>query len=65
MNGLRMMKLKQNDFTGYSESSMDEAIHNALQKAGSHSHVRIIETQSSQLSDKKRFYQVTLAIKGV
>lgn len=59
-----MNKLKQSDFTGYSKSSLEEAMNDALRQAGKHRQLKIIETRSSQFSNEK-LYQVTLAIKGV
>lgn len=48
------------EFTGYSDSGIDEAIQHALQQAGEHSHFEIIETRGSQIGDNTRHYQVTI-----
>ena len=51
---------KTRDYTGYSDESIDEAVQNALQKAGEHSRFEVIETRGSQLNDNKRHYQIML-----
>ncbi|WP_152571537.1 dodecin domain-containing protein [Legionella norrlandica] len=48
------------DFTGFSESGIDDAIQNALKKAGDPVHFEVIETLSSQGNQSDRQYQVTL-----
>ncbi|HAT7073354.1 TPA: hypothetical protein JAN90_11415 [Legionella pneumophila] len=48
------------DFTGFSESGIDDAIQNALKKAGNPTHFEVVETLGSQDSLSDRRYQVTL-----
>ncbi|AGH55199.1 TPA: dodecin domain-containing protein [Legionella pneumophila] len=48
------------DFTGFSESGIDDAIQNALKKAGNPTHFEVVETLGSQDSQSDRRYQVTL-----
>lgn len=55
-----MTILETRDYIGYSETSIADAIANALQKAGEHSHFQVIETRSSQFPDNKCYYHVTL-----
>ncbi len=52
---------KAGDYTGYSDSGIDEAIQDALEKAGDHARVEIVETRGSQTNGDQRRYQVTLA----
>ncbi|QRN02535.1 hypothetical protein GH742_00830 [Legionella sp. MW5194] len=54
-----MTTVKPNDFTGYSESGLDDALAQALQKAGEYQRVEVIETRSSHTTDDKT-YQVTI-----
>jgi dodecin len=56
-----MITTKTGEFIGYSNSSIDEAIKNALQKAGEHSYFEVIETLGSHLGEGIRHYQVTIA----
>lgn len=55
-----MKTIKTGEYTGYSNSGIDDAIQNALQKAGEHTHFEIIETRGSQIGENKRHYQVTI-----
>lgn len=58
-----MTSLKTKDYIGFSKSSIDEALYDALQNAGEPSHFEVIETRSSsrsRYSDNKNYYQVTL-----
>ncbi|WP_028389431.1 dodecin domain-containing protein [Legionella fairfieldensis] len=55
-----MITIKKGDYTGYSDSGIDEAVQNALQKAGKHTHFEIIETRSSQIEKNTRHYQATV-----
>ncbi|OGV41160.1 MAG: hypothetical protein A3F46_09215 [Legionellales bacterium RIFCSPHIGHO2_12_FULL_42_9] len=55
-----MTIIKTEDYTGYSESSIDDAITDALEKAGKHRRVEVIETRSSQQGENQCQYQVTL-----
>ena len=55
-----MSTIKTKDFTGHSNLSIDEAIANALEKAGKHRRVKVIETRSSQHNENNSQYQVTL-----
>ncbi|HAT6978672.1 TPA: dodecin domain-containing protein [Legionella pneumophila] len=48
------------DFTGFSESGIDDAIQNALKKAGNPTHFEVVETLGSQGSQSDRQYQATL-----
>ena len=57
---LRMKNLEAQDYTGYSEESLDEAITDALQKASKPSRFEVIETRSSRFVDDKCHYHVTL-----
>ena len=56
----RMTSIRTRDYTGYSEAGLDEAIENALQKAGEFNRVEVIETRSSHFNEDKKHYQVTL-----
>jgi flavin-binding protein dodecin len=55
-----MNKTTTRDFTGYSEFGIEEAIQDALEKAGDYVRVEIIETRGSQANGDNRQYQVTL-----
>lgn len=55
-----MTTLLTKDYTGYSNSGLDDAIGNALQEAGDYQHVEVIETRSSYRPEGSRQYQVTL-----
>lgn len=58
--GERMTILRNRDYTGYSDTSLEHAIANALEKAGKDANrIKVIETRSSQ-PDDKRHYQATL-----
>lgn len=57
----KRMATKIGEYTGYSDSGINEAIQNALQKASEHKHIEIIETRSSQTGEDKRYYQVTIS----
>ena len=52
---------KTSDFTGYSTAGIDEAIQDALQKAGDYVRVEVVEARGSQAKGDNRQYQVTLA----
>lgn len=52
---------KVSDFTGYSTAGIEEAINDALAKAGDYEHVEVIETRGSQTAGDKSCYQVILA----
>ncbi|KTD45125.1 hypothetical protein Lqui_2986 [Legionella quinlivanii] len=57
-----MTLINTRDYTGYSESSLEEAIAQALAKSGKdQDQVKIIETRSAQPQDNKRYYQATLS----
>ena len=56
-----MIITKTGDYIGYSESGIDDAIANALSKAGDCKRVEVIETRGSQIGEDQRQYQVTLA----
>lgn len=55
-----MTKIKSGDITGYSELGIEEAMQDALDKAGDCVRVEIIETRGSQAKGDSRQYQVTL-----
>jgi flavin-binding protein dodecin len=55
--------LEAKDYTGYSETSLNEAIANALQKADKQYRFEVIETRSSLFPDKCH-YHVTLTAYG-
>ena len=57
-----MKKITAGDFTGYSDAGINEAIRNALEKAGNYTHVEVVETRGSQIKGYNRRYQATLAI---
>jgi dodecin len=57
---LEMTILPAHDYTGYSESSLNEAIANALRQAEEDSQFKVIETCSSHFPDNKCQYHVTL-----
>ncbi|QBR85245.1 dodecin domain-containing protein [Legionella israelensis] len=48
------------DYTGYSETGIEEAIQNALEKAGEPARFEVIETLGAQDQMDRRHYQVTL-----
>lgn len=52
---------KVSDYTGYSSAGIEEAIKDALDKAGDYDRVEVIETRGSQTAGDKSSYQVTLA----
>lgn len=54
------MTVKTEDYTGYSDLSIDDAITNALEKIDKHQRVEVIETRSSQQGENQCQYQVTL-----
>ena len=56
-----MARQKVGDFTGYSDSGINEAIQDALSKAGDYVRVEVIETRGSETKGNKRHYQVTIA----
>jgi dodecin len=56
-----MITKKLGDYTGTSTSGINEAIEDALTKAGDHSHFEVVETSSSQCNIKGKEYQVTLS----
>lgn len=49
-----------NDYTGYSETGIEEAIANALKKAGEPARFEVVETLGAQDQAEQRHYQVTL-----
>lgn len=55
-----MTILQPEDFTGYSDSCIDEAVQNALEKAGEYVRVKVIETRGRQANGDNRQYQVTV-----
>ena len=57
-----MTTITTEEYTGYSELSIDEAITDALEKVGKHRRVKVIETRSSQQGENQSQYQVTLTI---
>ncbi len=59
-NSKRIAMKSIEDFTGFSESGIDDAIQNALKKAGNPTHFEVVETLGSQDRQSDRRYQVTL-----
>ena len=57
----RTTGIKTGDFTGHSDSGIDEAIQDALEKAGDYARIEVVETRGSQTKGNNRCYQVTLA----
>jgi flavin-binding protein dodecin len=57
-----MTTIKAKDYTGFSESSIAEAMDNALEKSGKQCPVEVIETRSSQQGQKPCEYHVTLTV---
>jgi flavin-binding protein dodecin len=57
----RMTIIKSKDFTGYSDSGIDDALQNALEKVVDFTRVEVVETRGSQTNGGRRQYQVTLA----
>ena len=55
-----MTLLKPNDFTGYSDSGIDKAIQDALQKAGDYVRIEIVETRGSYARGDNREYHATV-----
>jgi flavin-binding protein dodecin len=53
---------KKGDYTGFSDSCIEDALNNALQKAGEHTHFEIIETRGSLINANKNKpnYQITI-----
>lgn len=56
-----MSIIKLGDYTGYSETGIEEAVADALEQAGEHTRIEIVETRGSQAKGKHRHYQVTVA----
>ena len=56
-----MTSKKVGDFTGYSSLGIDEAIKDALDKAGDYARLEVVETRGSQVKEASRQYQVTIA----
>jgi flavin-binding protein dodecin len=56
----KMTKIKSADFTGYSDVGIEEAIQDALGKAGDYARVEVIETRGSKANGENREYHVTL-----
>ncbi|KTD34636.1 hypothetical protein Lmor_1169 [Legionella moravica] len=48
------------DFVGFSEAGIDDAVQNALENAGNPLHFEVVETLGSQKNKTRRQYQVTL-----
>ncbi|MBA3537508.1 MAG: dodecin domain-containing protein [Tatlockia sp.] len=55
-----MTTLKKGEYTGFSDSCIEDALNNALQKAGEHTHFEIIETRGSLINENKPNYQITI-----
>ena len=55
-----MITIKSKDYTGYSHVSIDEAMVDSIKKAGKPQQIAVIETRSSQNTDKQNQYQVTV-----
>lgn len=56
--GMSMKSIE--DFVGFSESGIDDAVQNALENAGNPMHYEVVETLGSQNNKTRRQYQVTL-----
>jgi flavin-binding protein dodecin len=56
-----MIIKKTGDYTGTSDSDLNDAIKNAFAKAGEHKSFEIVETSCSQSREYSRCYQVTLS----
>ena len=54
--------MKAGDFTGYSTAGIDDAIQDALAKAGDHVRIEVVETRGSQVKNDVSQYQATLAV---
>jgi len=57
---ITMTVMKKGDFTGRSNAGINEAIQDALKKAGKPQRFVVVETRCSHADDNRR-YQVTLA----
>ena len=55
-----MTIIKTGDFTGYSDAGIDDALQDALDKAGDYARIEIVETRGSQTKGNNRQYQVIL-----
>lgn len=55
-----MAKINTEEFTGYSELGIEDAIQDALDKAGEYARFEVIETRGSQGNGDNRQYHVTL-----
>ncbi|MFC3908233.1 hypothetical protein ACFORL_03980 [Legionella dresdenensis] len=55
-----MTAIKTEDHTGYSDTSLQDALQEALNKAKEYNQLMVVETRSSQMANDKRQYQVTL-----
>ncbi len=55
-----MAAIKIGDYIGHSDLGIHEAIQNALQKVGEHTHFEVIETLGSQIGQDKPEYRVTI-----
>lgn len=55
-----MTIMREKDFTGYSRDSIHEAIDNAIEKAGEHQCVEVIETRSHHDEAGYAHYQATI-----
>lgn len=56
-----MTLIKKGDYTGYSQVGIDDALQNALEKVGEHSHFEIVETLRSFNDENKSLFQITIA----
>lgn len=56
-----MSQSKAGDLTGYSNSGIDDAIQNALEKVKDRLRIEVVETRGSQERGGNRQYEVTLA----
>lgn len=54
------MTVKTGDYTGYSTCDLEQAIQNALEKAGAPAYFEVIETRGSQIGEEERHYHVTI-----
>ncbi len=56
-----MVATKTGDFTGHSDAGINEAVKNALEKAGAPVRFEVIETRYSHEGEGNCQYEVTLA----
>ena len=55
-----MNTIKSGDFTGFSNTSMNEALQNALEKAGDPPRFSVVETFGVHITEQEKQYQVVV-----